>query len=181
MRKYNFRKSKDLIVALSFFLSSCVEDKSFDVPEVYVGYLSESKGVRAVYTDSGVVNMIFGAPHQIEKPNGDQEFPKGIHVEFMHNDSVKKSDIKSDYAIYVKEKDQWVLKNDVIVNNLDKSQILTTEELFWIKKKKMISSKDTVKISTPDYDLKGIGFEADEAFENYTLDRPDGLIYKQLE
>jgi LPS export ABC transporter protein LptC len=83
------------------------------------------------------------------------------------------SQIKCRNAINYEKKGLWELNIDVEAIN-EKGEVLNTEQLFWDTKAKRIYSDKQVTITQGDGVIIGVGFEADENMENWTIKSPQG-------
>lgn len=103
------------------------------------------------------------------------EFPKGIHVQFYDSLKNVKAEVKSKYAIYKEKQKLWEARKDVVVISKDGKQ-LNTEQLFWDQNKKIIYSNKFCRITTPNANLTGNKFIADEDFSSYELTAVQGPL-----
>jgi LPS export ABC transporter protein LptC len=131
-----------------------------------------------MYSDSTFLRMELKAPlaesyPQLEIPQ--REFKKGIKVRFLNDLGMESSSLQSDYALQMVNKDLWEARGNVIVIN-KKGERLNTEMLFWDNRKEIIYSDEFVKITTPGEIIMGEGFQADQNFENYEINKVSGII-----
>ena len=85
------------------------------------------------------------------------------------------ADIKANYAKFLKKKELWQLKNDVQAVNFE-GNIINTEELFWDMISHRIYSDKYIKITTSQQIITGFGFESNEDFSKYTIQKINGII-----
>lgn len=168
------------MVAVLFLLNSCVNDTA-EVAQVSV----EDEGPREIqedltltYSDSSRIKIKLIAARaenypQLEEPT--TVFPKGIDVRFYDENGLENSRLRANSAINYKNKNLWIATGDVVVVN-KKGEQLNTEELFWDEKKGQIYSEVFSKISTKDQIIMGEGFEADQSFSSYQMDKITGQI-----
>ena len=138
------------------------------------------KNVEIIYSDSGKVQLKLKAEEikkfsRIEKPY--IEFPKGIDV-VMYNDTLGIiGTITAGYAIYYNEAKLWEARNKVVARNIEKGDLLNTEELFWDEGKELIYSNIYSSIETMDgiyYGQKG--FVADQKLTWWKLIGMSGTV-----
>lgn len=103
------------------------------------------------------------------------EFPEGIIVVHysIYPDTLSK--ISANYAVNFDEKEIWEAKGNVVAKN-KKNEILNTEYLVWDQKKKIIYSNKQVQVTTPNDIIFGEGFESDEQFENWKIQKVTGVF-----
>lgn len=131
------------------------------------------------YTDSARLQLRLTAPeiHNYSKSTEKYtEFSSGMLAEFFDKSGNIESQISSKYAIYNTDKGLWEARDSVKVINKE-GEILNTEQLFWDEKEKIIYSNSFVKISRPNEVIMGEGFEADETFSRWRINRIQGTIY----
>ena len=108
-----------------------------------------------------------------------KEFPDGILlIQYDHNQQVL-SRITADYARQYEKENKWEAKNNVVAVNAQ-GDTLKTEQLTWDEKNGKIYSDKFVRIIRPDQVITGIGFDADQNFQNWRIKEPKGPIYIEL-
>lgn len=60
----------------------------------------------------------------------------------------------------------------------ENGSVLTTQKLYWINKTQRIKSDEFVHIKTPNEDIQGYGFEADQNLKNYVIYKVSGQMQK---
>jgi len=164
---------------LIFLYSSCENDIAKVNLITAVNKLpSESgKNVEVIYSDSARVKIKLTAPvlNRFEGNNPYSEFPKGLVVLFYDETLNVKSKLTANYAIRYERENRMEAKNDVVVINA-KGEKLNTEHLIWDEKKQIIYSKEFVKITTADEIIMGEGFEANQTFTKYKINKIKGTI-----
>jgi len=103
------------------------------------------------------------------------EFPDGILVVHYSTFPDTISKISANYAVNYDEKEIWEAKGNVVAKN-KKNEILNTEYLVWDQKKKIIYSNKQVQVTTPNDIIFGEGFESDEQFENWKIQKVTGVF-----
>lgn len=167
-------------MALSTVVMSCINDPeevaAFQAkldPEIEVG-----QDVRIVFSDSGVVRGIVTAPtmlNYLDKADQRQEFPDGLHVEFLGQAQLTTSTLIADWGVYRKRDRTITVRDSVVWESVDQ-QKLQTEELNWNEKEERIFTNKFVVLTQPDYIITGYGLEADQGFENARVLRVDGRV-----
>lgn len=137
-----------------------------------------AKDISFYYSDSGNVVIKLNSPtlkrYQKEEPY--IEFPEGLELIFFDSLKNVKTRLTANYGISWENKKMMEVKNDVVINDYEKDEVLNTEHITWDQRKHMIYSDVLVKRTTPDGVLYFDGFEADENFEKYTFRKPRGVF-----
>lgn len=158
------------ILLLTVSVLSCFsEGERLADMEEYTGPRYESTNVHIVVSDSAVVKMEMSGARQLTFLNGDLEFPEGIKITFYDVQGAKTSELTAQRGFYDTETKLYRVEGDVIVNNLQKKETLSTEELFWDREKKTIYTDKFVTVKTPDDLLFAEGMDSDQSFTNYTF------------
>lgn len=105
------------------------------------------------------------------------KFPEGIEVKTF-NDSTKvlESELVANYAHYNETKKLWEATGDVVAKNYTGNRTLYTEQLWWNEITKRIYSDTVSKIVEQASVHIGLGFEADEKFEEWIFRKPQGQM-----
>lgn len=166
-----------MFAMVAIFSVSCKDDlKDPDKEVKYTGPMIENKNVLTLYSDSAALLIKMQAPVQQEFENGDGVFPKGIYLEFYEKPGQMSSTIKANYGKQERNKEMYLVRGNVVVNNILKGEKLETEELYWDKRKAEIFTDKFVKITTPDEVLMGQGLRANQDFSKYKILKPTGII-----
>lgn len=150
-------------------LVSCKGDEDTSFLESYLGPASIAYDIDLVHSDSTVIKINLKAKKQLEFQNGDNEFPEGIEIFFYDEDGALTTTIRADRGFYIKKDDIYRGEGDVQVENFEKQQKLSSEELFWNPTRKKIYTEKFVTIQDPQRLIKGTGMEADESFSEYEI------------
>ncbi|MFH0895906.1 MAG: LPS export ABC transporter periplasmic protein LptC [Bacteroidota bacterium] len=144
---------------------------------------SESlKEVEIIYSERAKVLVKLDAPtlNRFATKNPYLEFPDGVHVLFYDSLQKEESNLKAGYAIRrEKEKTMEARKNVEIINR--KGEKINTEQLTWDEKSERIYTRARVKITTAKEILFGEGFESDQFFDHWIINKPTGTIILQDE
>ena len=162
---------------LGLFLFSCERDVSnLEEIEAYEGPWLTSHNITTRYSDSAIVRVIVQAKTQFQFENGDAEYPEGLFMTFYDKEGGKTNTLTSGRGFFTKAENLYKAQDDVVINSLEKKQILSTEVLFWLPNEKRIFTDEFVTIETEDEILRGHGLEAPEDFSTYRILRPTGTF-----
>lgn len=166
------------ILFLSILFISCQETRPVSELKEYDGPLAEAENVDVIYTDSARVKFTLKAPKQEKFRDENEEFSKGVYMEFYDNKEQKESTLKSNYAFFDKRLNRWFVKGDVVLNNFARKRILKSEELYWSAKEQEVWCDTTVNVTvtTEDQILFGKGLRAKDDFSDYEIQNPSGEI-----
>ncbi len=164
------------IILVTGFLYSCKEEQKIKF-EPYTGPVVVSDSVEGIFTDSGHVEFYMKTPEQIRFQSEDEEFPKGLYLEFFNEEHKKETTLTARYGYYTKKDNKWFIKDSVVVINLLDDRKLETEELHWEPAKKRVYNDKFVKITTGKQLLYGTGLEAKDDFSDYEILNPSGVEY----
>jgi len=145
--------------------------------------LVQAENFETVFTDSGQVRFFLKAP-RLERYEAEGkpyvEFPDGL--ELIKYDASKNiiSRIKARYARQYLQEKKWEAKNDVVAVNAA-GDTLKTELLIWDENSERIYSDKFVRIIRPDQIINGIGFESDQALQNWRIKNITGTIYVTMQ
>ncbi len=176
-----------LVFFLSFVFMSCENDLEavnalFSKDQVKI---EEAKDVQLLYSDSAVVRVRVSGPkmlRHIDHSKPKEEFPEGILIEFLRPGSNStQGSLTAKYAIRL-ENESKVIVRDSVVWKSGKGEELVTSELIWDDQRKMVHTNRFVKITKPDEEFFGYGFEADQDFNHWKIINPTGrMVVEGLE
>lgn len=141
---------------------------------MYEGPLSEAENVEMYYSESERVKVKMIAALVYEYESGDQEFPKGIYLEFYDEFENLESTLSANEAYFFKKDNLWRGRGNVEVKNIKKKEQLNTEELFWNPKEEKIYTEKFLTIAQEDQVVSGEGLEAKQDLSNYKITDPIG-------
>ncbi len=132
--------------------------------------------IEMIYSDSGRVKAFLESPFMTRQGTDEPviEFPDGFRVIFYDSASVPKSEITARYGIMYDNEKKMEAKNNVVVRNIEKDEMLETEHLIWERKTGIIYSDVFIKITKPNQVLFGEGLRSDESFDSYEIHKPTG-------
>lgn len=156
-----------LLLILPAFSSCDSADRK--EPAIYDGPLREVESLELYYSENELIKTKITADLVYEFQSGDREFPKGMYLEFYNEFGRLTSTLRADHAYYFKEQNQWRGRGDVEVKNIESSEQLNTEELFWKPTDKKIFTDKFVTIRQQNDVIYGTGLEANEDLSNYKI------------
>jgi LPS export ABC transporter protein LptC len=145
--------------------------------------IETAANLRIVYSSNGQIQMIMEAP-VMRRFVGEQpymELPEGFLMVFYDSLMHESSRISAKYAIQHEQTNIIDARNDVVVQNLNKNEMLNTEQLIWDRQKETIHTEKFVKITTEEEVLFGDGFESDQRFNFWIIKNPKGTFYLETE
>lgn len=174
-------KKSILSIGLILLLTSCENDLEtvnalFSKEQVNV---EEAREVQLLYSDSARVRVRVQGPvmlRHIDHAQPKEEFPDGIRVEFMQPGSGRSNgELTANYAIRYENQGKIIVRDDVVWKS-GKGDELRTSELTWDDQKKKMYTNHFVKITKPDEEFFGYGFEADQDFNHWKITNPTGRM-----
>lgn len=160
----------------AIFASGCRPTVDPDKQKKYTGPIMETWGVNTLYSDSAQLKIKLNAGLQQQFENGDAIYPKGLDMVFLDEHGQVSSTLRANFGRYDKNSDVYMVRGNVIVTNTERKQTLNTEELYWIKQKRLIRTDKFVKIRTETEILTGTGLEANQDFSRYKILKPAGIF-----
>lgn len=122
-------------------------------------------------SDSGVVQVELKAPMMVRQGNDSSylEFPQGFQASIFDKNHRVVSEIRADYGLNRSDKKVVEADGNVVVENHNNGQKLTSDRLYWYQDTKMIYTRSKVRIVMPDKDIMGDSLVSTEGFEEYTI------------
>ena len=170
------------MVVMSLFFVSCKEKDENLVPfnydpEQVPTMVTDS--VTTLISDSGVTRYKLVADEWRVFDKAAEPywfFPQGIYLERFTPDFSIEATVKADTAWYFSKKDLWQLKKNVHVENM-RGEVFDSEELYWDQKNEKVYSDSYIEIKRGVTEIKGYGFESNQAMTDYRIFRPhDGKL-----
>lgn len=156
-------------------LVSCTK-KELKEPVHYEGPLREIENMDMFYSENSTVKVKMKAALVYEFLNGDQEFPKGIYLEFYNELGQLESTLSANHAFFFKSEKKWRGRGDVVVKNILKSEQLNTEELFWKPEEEKIFTEKFVTIRQQGDVIYGEGMDAKQDLSDFEIKHVTGVI-----
>lgn len=122
-------------------------------------------------SDSGIVQLELKAPVMVRQGDDSSylEFPQGFKASIFDKNHRVTSEISADYGIHRDHGKMVEAIGNVVVENHQNGQKLTSEKLYWYQDTKMIYTRSKVRIVMPDKDIVGDSLVSTEGFEEYTI------------
>ncbi len=168
-----------LITGSAFLLFACGGGRQPETAETETLITQQSDTLVIINSKEGVKSYRFSTPlmerYELAKEPY-MEFRHGIEIEtFKDSTAMTESTLRADYAIFWERRELWEAKGNVVAVNAQ-GQILETQQLFWNQRTHKIYSNVDTKVTQGSDIIIGVGFEADESFENFTFRRPRGTV-----
>ena len=164
------------LMILCFLAIACVNDLA-DVDRLFDDTdpgVEIARNVEVMYSDSARVRVIISGPtlkRYLDKVNPRDEFPEGLHVDFLDDDSQVESTLDAQHGIRYPRDYKIVVSdttNKVILESV-RGEKLETSELIWDEKEGTVYTDKFVKITKPEEIIFAYGFRAKQDFSEYTL------------
>jgi LPS export ABC transporter protein LptC len=170
-----------ITIFLLGLLIQCQKPKNSKIIEKYQGPIVEGTDINSLLTDSAKKKVILKAPLRLEYQSGDQDYPKGIDIDFFDDKGQYKGKLTAETAHYDKIRKQYTGRGNVVVDNIQEKRRLTTEELHWTPENQMVFTAPDmfVTIKTVKEIIKGFGLNAKQDLSKYELLKPTGIISLQ--
>ena len=99
------------------------------------------------------------------------EFPKTLHVDFYNDSLIVESQLDARYGKWRETENKLLLRDSVVVKNIIKGRHADhCRELWWDQKtEKFYTDKPVHILKKGGTDIHGIGFEAPQDFNSYTI------------
>jgi LPS export ABC transporter protein LptC len=173
---FSFFPSKILFTILAMILFSACNQSEIKEPLVYDGPMRIGENVELYYTEDNQVKVKMIAAVVYEFETGDREFPEGLYLEFFDENGKLESTLRANEAYYFKKENQWRGRGKVEVKNLEKNELLNTEELFWKPAEEKIFTDKFVTIRQQADVIYGQGLEARQDMSDYVIKKPQGVF-----
>ncbi len=172
MKLFKFKKEISILLILGA-LFSC--ENTLESPKfiIYEGPENITEKITALYTDSARVKARVKAPIQEVLRSGDNEYVKGMDIEFFDKNEELENTLTCEYAIKHIKTGIWTIHGNVVIDNVKKKEKLNSEELYWDASADRIWTDKFVRIETEDQILTGTGLESDQKFSEYEILKPN--------
>ncbi|RYF96669.1 MAG: LPS export ABC transporter periplasmic protein LptC [Chitinophagaceae bacterium] len=146
--------------------------------------VEEATDVTSFMSQEGIIKAKLRAPfmlrHQADTRNQADtpyvEFPRSVHVDFFDDSTKVKSTVDALYARYKEAENKVLLRDSVVVINLEKGDTLRTSELWWDQEKEQFYTDKPVRIYQIDKTIFGKGLKAAQDFSNYEIFNITGTV-----
>ncbi|HUQ65077.1 MAG TPA: LPS export ABC transporter periplasmic protein LptC [Flavitalea sp.] len=162
-----------------FFVSSCENDIKAvnDLLTKQTG-VEEANDVTSYMSQQGKVKAKLRSPYMLryQADSPYVEFPRTMHVDF-YNDSTKiESTVDALYARYREYENKVLLRDSVVVINIEKGDTLRTNELWWDQSTEEFFTDKPVRIYQKDKTIFGHGLKAKQDFSSYDIFNITGIV-----
>lgn len=171
-----------LLIVVYSFLQACGDDNkiqpsAIDLKPTDSIPTQESYNSTVTFSDSGKTKAILIAGRiRIFSKFNYTLIDSGAKVDFYKNGVYSSTLTGKRGKIYDATKDVEVYDSVKMVS--ENGSVLTTNKLYWINKTQRIKSDEFVHIKTPNEDIRGYGFEADQNLKNYVIYKVSGEMQK---
>lgn len=151
--------------------ASAIEDRS-TTPVLDAGQ------VTTLISDSGITRYrISAGTWQIYDQSRPTywEFVDGIYLEKFDENLNIEASLRSDYAIYYDESQQWTLTGHVKAVN-EAGEEFDTPMLIWDQKAEQVYSDSAITIKRATSVIQGVGFRSNQTMSQYTILQPTGFF-----
>jgi LPS export ABC transporter protein LptC len=169
----SFTMNRIVFILFVFLISGCNSPETKELLE-YKGPVSEVEDVELYYSVNDKVKVKMLADVLFNFENGDREFPEGVFMEFYDEFGKLESTLSANHAFFFNKENQWRGRGNVEVKNVEKSEQLNTEELFWKPKDKKIFTDKFVTIRQQGDVIYGEGLQANQDLTDYIITKPAG-------
>lgn len=175
--RYAFIPAALLISCL--FVSSCEND----IKEVN-NLLSKQTGIEeavdvtSYMSQQGKVKAKLRSPYMLryQADSPYVEFPRTLHVDFYDDSTKVESTVDALYARYREYESKVLLKDSVVVINIQKGDTLKTNELWWDQTTEEFFTDKPVRIYQSDKTIFGKGLRAKQDFSSYDIFNITGIV-----
>ncbi len=137
-----------------------------------------TRDVETLISDSGITRFRITTPvwfvyDEVGEPYW--RFPEGLYLEKFDDIFRKEATIRSDSAIYFKNKQLWRLDGNVDISNVANERFLT-QQLYWDQRAHKVYSDSFIHIERADKVIEGYGFESNEQMSRYSISNVAGIF-----
>ncbi len=177
MNKYCLLLLLSCIIAA---LPGCSDDIAEDAIKITPGDLKKEliKGVEILYSDSAKVRVRISGPVMnriTDSDNPNEEFTKGVNVDFFDEKGNVTSTLKADYAQRYQNKPEVLARGNVVMKS-SKNETMETDEIIWDRNTEKVYTKKFVMVKTPKETFWGQGFESNQDFTQWHINGLEGHI-----
>ncbi len=166
-----------LVVTVLFSCSNTYEEVNKVASDELVPF-AESFDTEIIYTEEGDLESVLRAAHIQRYKREDSSWtlmPKGVYATFYNDTGAVDSEMESQYALWLQNRNVVIAEKDVVVKNI-KGEQLNTERLVWYQDSGIFVTQEFVKITQPTGVIYGKGLRATENFADYEIQNITGNI-----
>ena len=133
--------------------------------------IEEAKDVTSYMSQQGLVKAKLRSPYMLryQADSPYVEFPRTLHVDFFDDSTKIESTVDALYARYREYENKVLLKDSVVVINIEKGDTLRTNELWWDQTTEEFYTDKPVRIYQKDKTIFGKGLKAKQDFSSYDI------------
>lgn len=138
-----------------------------------------AKEVQLLYSDSAVVRIkVTGSKllSHVDKENPYDEFTEGIKMDFYDALRQPSSILTGKYALRYPLKNQVIIRDSCVWQSISSQEKLEACELIWDENLQKVYSNKLVIITTPTEKIWGYGFETNQDFTRWKINKPQGRL-----
>ncbi len=160
--------------AAAMLLLAACENNVKDLPDYRQKHISVDEGqkITAYMSEDAKVKAKLTAPYmrRSESDSPYVEFPKTLHVDFYNDSLIITSVMDAHYGKWRELDSKVLLRDSVVVRNLEQGDTLYCQELWWDQKKEKFYTDKPVRIHKAGGTvIYGTGLEAPQDFSGYTI------------
>jgi LPS export ABC transporter protein LptC len=169
---------KAALITGCFFFTGCENDmgkiKEWTDPKVMV---EEGRNIETLISEGSILKARLLAPHMLryESDSTYVEFPKTLKVDFYNAERIVESRLTAKYGKYYETLNRVLLKDSVVVYNLQ-GDTLHTHELWWDQNTQKIYTSSRVRIRKSGNLIFGVGMDAKQDLSDITIKRVTGTL-----
>jgi lipopolysaccharide export system protein LptC len=167
------------LVISCFFIASCENDINVvnDFLKKQTG-IEEANDVTSYMSQQGKIKAKLRSPYMLRHLADSPyvEFPRTLHVDFFDDSTKIESTVDAHYARYREYENKVLLKDSVVVINIQKGDTLKTNELWWDQNTEEFYTEKPVRIYQPDKTIFGTGLRAAQDFSSYNIFNITGTV-----
>lgn len=174
-----YSKVRAALLISCFFVLSCENDINVvnDLMKKQTG-VEEALDVTSFMSQEGKVKARLRSPYMLRYQSDSPyvEFPKTLHVDFFNDSTKIESTVDALYARYREYESKVLLRDSVVVINLEKGDTLRTNELWWDQNDQQFYTDKPVRIYQKDKTIFGTGLRAAQDFSSYDIFHITGTV-----
>jgi LPS export ABC transporter protein LptC len=132
-------------------------------PNIYL-----SNTISQQYNEQGLIDSIIRSDAINYYPNNENAITIRPRITIFQQ-GINAWQVEAETGILEKNGEQLTLKNNIIINNTDKTTTLTTEQLTALPQQKILHTENAIVMTQPSGTTNAVGLHADLASEEITL------------
>ena len=138
----------------------------------------EARDVISYMSQQGLIKAKLRSPYMLRYQSDSPyvEFPRTMHVDFYDDSTRIESTVDALYARYREYESKVLLRDSVVVINIEKGDTLKTNELWWDQTTEEFYTDKPVRIYQKDKTIFGKGLRARQDFSSYDIFNITGIV-----